>query len=161
VADRATLCFVIKAGQVLLIHKKRGLGAGKINGVGGKCELAEAAESCVKREAWEELRIAIFDLEPRAILRFQFTDGYSLSCTVFVATQFTGTPTETEEAKPFWCELEKIPFQEMWEDDRLWLGDVLQGRWLEGRFLFDGDKMLSSEIRALKEPIRETWDLGN
>ena len=32
----ATLLFVIKDTEVLLIHKKRGLGAGKINGPGGK-----------------------------------------------------------------------------------------------------------------------------
>ncbi len=136
VADRATLCFVIRAGCVLLIHKKRGLGAGKVNGVGGKCELNEPAASCVRREAREELHLDILDPEPRAVLHFRFTNGYSLSCTVFVATQFTGTPTETQEAKPFWCERDKIPFQEMWEDDRLWLNDVLEGKRLEGRFVF-------------------------
>ena len=34
--QRATLLFVLRDGQALLIHKKRGLGAGKINGPGGR-----------------------------------------------------------------------------------------------------------------------------
>ena len=33
--QRATLLFVIHGGEILLIRKKRGLGAGKINGPGG------------------------------------------------------------------------------------------------------------------------------
>jgi len=34
--------FVIRAGQMLLIHKKRGLGAGKINGPDGRLDLGES-----------------------------------------------------------------------------------------------------------------------
>ncbi|MBT4161861.1 MAG: NUDIX hydrolase, partial [Gammaproteobacteria bacterium] len=34
----ATLLFVVRDGRVLLIRKKRGLGAGKINGPGGRLE---------------------------------------------------------------------------------------------------------------------------
>ena len=36
--ERANLCFIVKDGSVLLIRKKRGLGAGKVNGPGGKIE---------------------------------------------------------------------------------------------------------------------------
>ena len=35
-AVRATLMFVIQDGKILLIHKKRGFGKGKINGPGGQ-----------------------------------------------------------------------------------------------------------------------------
>ena len=38
---RATLLFVIQEGRILLIHKKRGFGRGKINGPGGKIESGE------------------------------------------------------------------------------------------------------------------------
>ena len=37
--DFATLLFVIKDDKALLIHKKRGLGIGKINAPGGKLEI--------------------------------------------------------------------------------------------------------------------------
>ncbi|MEZ5332640.1 MAG: hypothetical protein R2991_11440 [Thermoanaerobaculia bacterium] len=34
--DRATLVFVVRDGEILLIRKLRGLGRGKINGPGGR-----------------------------------------------------------------------------------------------------------------------------
>ena len=34
----ATLMFVVQDGKILLIRKKRGIGAGKVNGPGGKFE---------------------------------------------------------------------------------------------------------------------------
>ena len=40
--DTATLLFVIQQGRALLIRKKRGLGAGKINAPGGRLERDEA-----------------------------------------------------------------------------------------------------------------------
>ena len=43
--DRATLIFVRQDDQVLLIRKKRGLGAGKINAPGGRIEAGETPNS--------------------------------------------------------------------------------------------------------------------
>ena len=43
-SERATLLFVIRDGQVLLIDKKRGLGAGKVNGPGGHIEPGESPQ---------------------------------------------------------------------------------------------------------------------
>ena len=94
----ATLIFVMHQGKVLLIRKKRGLGAGKINGPGGKTEGSETAQACAHRELEEELRISVDTSENRGRLRFQFIDGYSLDVRVFVATSYSGEPTETDEA---------------------------------------------------------------
>ena len=55
--DPATLVFVVKDGQMLLIRKKRGLGAGKINAPGGRLEPGEAPLEAAIREAQEELCI--------------------------------------------------------------------------------------------------------
>jgi 8-oxo-dGTP diphosphatase len=142
----ATLCFVRQGTNVLMIRKKRGLGAGKINGVGGKLDPGETPADCIIRETQEELGITLIDPEKRGELHFQFVDGYTLFCTVFVATKFSGTPVETAEASPLWFELNHLPFQEMWEDDRLWLPQVLDDKSFRGFFLFDGDKMLSEQI---------------
>jgi 8-oxo-dGTP diphosphatase len=142
----ATLCFVRQGAKVLMIRKKRGLGAGKINGVGGKLDSGETPRACIVREAQEELGITLLDPEKRGELRFQFVDGYNLSCTVYVATEFSGTPTETDEAIPLWFNIDHLPFHEMWEDDKLWLLQVLKGKAFRGYFLFEGDKMLSEQI---------------
>jgi 8-oxo-dGTP diphosphatase len=145
----ATLCFVRQGPNLLMIRKKRGLGAGKINGVGGKLDPGETPRACIVREAQEELGITLLDPEKRGELHFQFVDGYSLFCTVFVATAFRGTPTETAEAIPLWSDVNQIPFHEMWEDDKLWLAQVLEGKMFRGYFLFEGDKMLTEQIEWL------------
>ena len=53
--DPATLVFIIKDNRVLLIRKKRGLGAGKVNGPGGRLESGETFKACAIREVQEEL----------------------------------------------------------------------------------------------------------
>ena len=54
----ATLLFIVRDGEILLIEKKRGLGAGKINGPGGKIDPGESALTCGKRELAEEVGLA-------------------------------------------------------------------------------------------------------
>jgi 8-oxo-dGTP diphosphatase len=144
--ERATLCFVRDNERVLMIRKKRGLGAGKINGVGGRLEPGELPFAGILREAQEELGITLLDPVKRGELHFQFLDGYSLFCTVFVASRFDGTPVETEEAAPLWFDVRRLPFHEMWEDDQLWLGSALEGKSFRGFFDFDGEKMLSQRV---------------
>jgi 8-oxo-dGTP diphosphatase len=145
--ERANLCFIVEGRRVLLIRKKRGLGAGKINGPGGKIEPGETALESAIREAQEEIGVTPSELEERGLLHFQFTDGYSLQCTVFVARHFKGDPIETIEATPMWFDFDKIPYGEMWEDDRHWLPEVLAGRKFTAWFDFDGEKMLSKDVR--------------
>lgn len=147
--ERANLCFIVKGGRVLLIRKKRGLGAGKINGPGGKIEPGETALAAAIRETQEEIGVTPLHVDERAVLHFQFTDGYSLRCTVFVAEDFDGEPMETVEATPMWFPLAAIPFEEMWADDRHWLPQVLAGRRVHGWFVFDGERLLSREVRTL------------
>ena len=55
--DPATLVFVIKGDRILLIRKKRGLGAGKVNGPGGRLEAGETFGQCAVREVQEELGV--------------------------------------------------------------------------------------------------------
>lgn len=140
------LCFVRARGSLLLIRKRRGLGKGKINAPGGRIEPDETAVEAAVRETREEVGVCPLEPYPVADLSFQFADGYSLHCTVFFADSHRGEPRDTEEAFPFWCAQEEIPFNEMWEDDRHWLPRVLDGDYVSGRFAFDGDSMLTCEM---------------
>ena len=144
--QRATLVFVIRAGQVLLIHKKRGLGAGKINGPGGRLEAGESPLQCAIREVQEELRVTPVGLQALGVLCFQFVDGLSIHCEVFTARDCLGVPQETDEATPRWTPLDQIPYEHMWADDRIWLPLLLAGQRFEGRFLFDGEQLLTHEL---------------
>ena len=137
--ERATLCFVIRGGEILLIRKKRGLGAGKINGPGGRLEPGETALECAIRETQEELGVTPVGVELAGELSFQFTDGYSLFGSVFRASGCVGVATETDEAVPRWTPVGAIPFEQMWADDELWFPHLFAGRHFEGRFLFDSE----------------------
>jgi 8-oxo-dGTP diphosphatase len=150
--DHATLVFVIEDDRILLIRKKRGLGAGKINGPGGKLEPNETASECARREVEEELCITPLGLEARGELRFQFTDGYSIHVHVFVASAFEGQVQETDEALPLWTPIEAIPYDEMWADDRLWLPGVIAGGQVDGRFVFEDDVLLDHELLGFDQP---------
>lgn len=145
----ATLMFIVdeKAGRVLLIRKKRGLGAGKINGPGGKMDPGETSLECAVRETQEELGVTALEPVKHGELWFQFVDGLALHVDVFRATRWQGEPVETPEAIPLWTSLAELPFEEMWADDRHWLAEVLvEKRHFIGRFLFDDDTMLSSDV---------------
>lgn len=144
----ANLAFMIdaKTEKVLLIHKKTGLGAGKINGPGGKLEAGETALQAAVREVEEELCITPTDLEEMGVLHFQFVDGLALHCTVFRGFHFEGTPTETVEAKPEWFHFQDIPFHRMWADDIYWLPDMLAGRKFDAWFEFEEEAMIGHRV---------------
>lgn len=144
--DPATLVFVRRDDEVLLIRKKRGLGAGKINGPGGKLEASETPLQCAVREVREELLITPTGLQELGVNSFQFADGYGIHVHVFTASGFEGTPTETAEAIPLWFKQDALPYDQMWEDDYLWVPLVLDNRRFAGRYLFDGDRMLGYEL---------------
>ncbi|ADN01960.1 8-oxo-dGTP diphosphatase [Spirochaeta thermophila] len=144
--ERAVLCFVFEGERVLLIHKKRGLGKGKINAPGGRIEPGETALEAAVRETQEEVGLIPINPQECARLHFLFTDGYSLHGTVFRAFSYEGTLRETEEAIPLWSPVSSIPYDRMWEDDRLWIPHLLEGRYVEGFFIFDGDTMLDAHV---------------
>jgi 8-oxo-dGTP diphosphatase len=145
----ATLMFVVHDGEILLIEKKRGHGAGKINGPGGKIDTGETPLQCAIRETEEELRISVKDARKVAELWFEMSDYPSILCHVFLGNDFEGTPTETDEAVPLWVALEDIPYDRMWADDIHWLPLVLGGETLLGKFVFDGEEILSKELLPL------------
>ncbi len=140
--DTAVLTFIRRSGQLLLIHKKRGLGRGKVNAPGGRIEPGETPEQAAVRETQEEVGLTPLHLKPAGRLDFAFTDGYSLRCDVFTADGCEGVLTETDEADPFWCDEVDIPYGRMWSDDRLWLPLLLEAQPFSAQFVFDGDLML-------------------
>lgn len=143
---KATLLFIVKDGQVLLIEKKRGLGAGKINGPGGKIEPGETPLQAAIRETQEELVITPHAPRKLGELQFSMSDHPDIICHVFRSDDFSGTPTETDEAIPVWTALSEIHYPRMWADDRYWLPLLLSERTFIGRFVFEGEQLLWSEM---------------
>lgn len=142
----ATILFIIKDGQILLIEKKTGLGAGKINGPGGKIEAGETALEAAIRETQEELHITPHAPRKLGELQFSMSDHPDILCHVYRSDDFSGTPTETDEAVPVWVALDAIPYHRMWEDDRHWLPLLVREQTFLGRFVFEVESMQWNEI---------------
>lgn len=144
--ERATLMFIRQDDRLLMIHKKRGLGAGYYNAPGGRMEAGETPMECAVRETQEELCITPLDPEHAGTVQFQFTDGHSIHGEIFIASEFEGTPTETDEAVPLWFSIDELPYHNMWEDDAVWMPKLLNREKFIGRFIFDGKTMLDQEL---------------
>lgn len=144
--EKATLMFIIRDEQMLMIHKKRGFGAGYYNAPGGRLEDGETWLECAVRETQEELCITPLDPVHAGTLMFQFTDGHSIHGEVFRATEFEGTPTETDEAVPHWFPLANLPWDNMWEDDPIWYPKLISNEYFTGRFIFKQKTMLDYEL---------------
>ena len=143
----ATLMFIVRDQQVLLIEKKRGIGAGKINGPGGKIEADETPLQCAIRETEEELCVTPLDITKMGELSFAMTDMPDIHCHVFMARNLRGEAIETQEAVPIWTQLNAIPYQRMWNDDQFWLPHMLDGQQFRGRFVFSDETIIWQEVR--------------
>ena len=143
----ATLMFVVGGdGRVLLIRKKRGIGEGKINGPGGKIDPGETPLESAVRETQEELHVTPLNPVKMGELWFAMTHIPDIHCHVFMATEWEGEATETPEAVPLWTPVGEIPYDEMWEDDRHWLPEMLAGKSFLARFIFEEERIRWKEI---------------
>jgi 8-oxo-dGTP diphosphatase len=147
--EKAVLCLIIEDNRILLIRKKKGLGAGKINGPGGRIEPGEKAIDAAVRETEEEVGLTPINVQRKAVLSFVFTDGFSIYVEVFTASACRGNMIETDEATPYWFRLDEIPYHEMWDDDSHWLPLILEGKNVNARFIYEEERILDQDINIL------------
>ena len=154
----STLVFLVKkqgksTPQICLAMKKRGFGIGRWNGVGGKVEEGETIEDGAKREAREEIAVALKDIRKVAELSFYFSHNSSWDQLVHVyfSQNWENEPTESGEMNPRWFRIEEIPFQTMWPDDIFWLPEVLRGKLIKAAFTFgEKDVIQDKEIEIVE-----------
>lgn len=152
-----TLCLAVKDGKVLLGMKKRGFGAGRWNGFGGKVEPGETIEEAAKRETKEEAGIEVSEMTKKGVLEFTFeNDPKVLEVHIFHISEFAGEPQETEEMKPGWFPVDRIPFEQMWTDDIYWMPLFLNGKKFKGAFLFDRPSDTEYSAKILSQKLSET-----
>ncbi|CAK6446415.1 unnamed protein product [Pipistrellus nathusii] len=146
-----TLVLVLQPQRVLLGMKKRGFGAGRWNGFGGKVHEGETIEDGAKRELQEECGVTVDALHKAGHITFEFVGEPELmDVHIFCTDSVQGTPTESEEMRPQWFPLDQIPFAHMWPDDSYWFPLLLQKRKFQGYFKFQGhDTILDYRLREV------------
>lgn len=157
-----TLCIIHDNSRILLGMKKRGFGSGfnankqgfgmgKWNGFGGKVEQGELIEDAAKGEIIEEAGVEATSLEKMGQIDFKFAgDNQSLEVHVFKVSSFTGEAIESDEMRPQWFNIDEIPFDNMWPDDKYWLPLLLQGKKFKAEFTLEGqDKILEHKLEII------------
>ena len=147
----ATLCYLRHGNKILLQRKAQGLfGEGRWNAPGGKVLAGELPEKAAAREMLEETGLRVSGVRFNGILNFYLGDSKKLDQTVFVFSckKPTGQMRDSSEGELRWFSVDAIPYREMWQDDRVWLPLLLDGKSLVGDFYFTEDykEFISHEI---------------
>lgn len=142
------LCLLTRFGgdggrQVLLGHKKTGLGTGKIVGLGGHVEECESPAEAAAREVKEEAGIHVV---PGALLEmahvtflFPACPRWDMVVSVFTSAEWSGEAVETTEIDPEWFPVTGLPLDGMWDDARYWLPRILAGERVRATFTYADD----------------------
>lgn len=148
-----TLLFLRRGDEILLAMKKRGFGAGRFNGVGGKIEGDETIERALVRECQEEIGVTPTRYEQVAELDFLYpehSEPRRMYTHVFFCNEWEGEPLESDEMKPEWFDISGIPYDKMWPDDIIWLPRALGNEKILSVFTFDrNDSILAHDIKAV------------
>lgn len=103
--------------KILLGMKKRGFGAGKWNGFGGKVEEGETVVQAAKRELEEECGLIVKeeDLESMGYLVFKMNGSKKMmKVYVYQTKTWEGNPIESDEMRPQFFNEKEIPYEDMW-----------------------------------------------
>lgn len=159
---RTCLCLIIRpasdgASEVLLGFKKTGFGAGRWVGLGGHVEDGEEFADAAAREVAEESSLVVepSELTHLATLNFRFParPSWDQIAEVFVATDFSGEPVESDEVIPRWFASTELPFDGMWDDARYWVPAVLAGQRVIADVTFAADCASVATIDPEPRPI--------
>lgn len=155
-----TLLFLKRDDQVLLAMKKRGFGAGRFNGVGGKIDQGETVEEALVRECQEEISVTpkhYWQVAEHDFTQNESDNPWRMYVHVFLCDEWEDEPEESEEMAPKWFAASEIPYSQMWQGDLLWLPRVLNGEKVLGVFTFDAaDNIRTQDIRTVESlPIRK------
>ncbi len=156
---QVSLLFLRDDKYIWLAMKKRGFGEGYWNGVGGKPDSNEPIENTAVRECEEEIEVTPLNLEHVATLDFYFPPeksalGWDQQVVVYFSDKWDGEPKETEEMAPKRFSIEDLPYENMWDDDKLWLPKVIDGKFVRAKFHFDNSGKIEN-YKIISEKPRQ------
>lgn len=129
--------------RVLLGLKHTGIGAANLVGLGGHVEMGESTLAAAVREALEEAGITLHpeSLEEAGEVRFRFPARpvWDQDVAVYTTKTWIGEPAPSEEITPAWHDVQAVPYDDMWDDARYWLPQVLRGEEVDLTVTFASD----------------------
>ncbi len=121
--------------KFLMIRHHRGINKGCINFPGGKKEPDETMDDCVRRETLEETGLTIQNPVKVGYVEFPRFDFY---VHIYKSTKYSGDIKQKEdEVEAFWQDMDDIPYSEMREADQNFLPDILAGKYVNRRYIYD------------------------
>ena len=159
-AKITTLCYIRKAGKVLMLYRnkhKEDINAGKWIGVGGKIEPGESPDACLKREVREETGLTLTGFRFRGIITFVSDTAEDEYMVLYEGLDFNGELNrDCAEGELRWIPENDIFSLSLWEGDRLFLEPFFGGDALIFlKLVYQGDQLVYVEDSgkpALKSP---------
>lgn len=136
---------IARRGDKILLgrRKKQGFGQGKWLGLGGKVDEGESIEQAMIRECQEESGIEVTKFIKRGVLTFHYINDPIMEVHYYEIKEFDNQPKDSNEMEVAWVELNKIPYEKMWPNDKYWLPALLDNKDFEGEFYFDNNYQIT------------------
>ena len=134
-----TVVILLKGNQILLGMKKTGFGKGNYIGPGGKIEQNESSVEGLIREVNEEVGLKIKNPMQIGTLDFHFSHkpDWGQVVDAYYCDFWQGNPIETDELRPELFDIDKIPYAQMWDDNKYWIPLVLEKKPFSAKFSFN------------------------
>ena len=141
--------------EVCLGKRKTKYAHGMWNAPGGKVRSGEDILDAAVREVKEEtgLEISKKCLKKRAKIFYNESTG---NCIVnaFVCENWKGKLTETKEIAARWLDIDEIPYENMWENDKLWWPSIFAGKSIKGEIWHDeNNHVIKSKLKEVRKLI--------
>jgi len=146
----ATLCYLRRDGQTLMIHrvkKANDMHEGKWNGLGGKLNPGESPEECAVREIFEESGLKARSPQFKGFLTFPaFSQEEDWYVFVYVVEDFEGELIDSAEGNLSWVDNPDLVSLNLWEGDSIFLPWLDRPGIFSGKFIYKEGRLVSHEV---------------
>ena len=144
--------------------KKRGFGAGRYNGFGGKLHADESVHQAAARELHEECGLIAQQLHDAGVIVQRFVDRPHkppLLIHVMRCEEWRGEVEESDEMAPAWVRADEMPYERMWADDKFWYPLLIGRQHFVADYLMDGmDRVVDggADVCSAEQLRQWSWE---
>lgn len=140
------MCYIQHDNKTLLLHrikKENDINEGKWIGVGGKFEVGESVEECMKREIYEETGLIAHQLKLHGFVCFPgLYHGEDEGMFVYTCQDFSGTLHDCDEGELEWVNNDCIKKLPMWEGDYHFFEWIQDSLFHSAKIVYKNDRLI-------------------